>query len=81
MTKSDWVRRVVPGVVGLAAVAVARVMLDRKRTLAELTVGQIEDAITALDPVTRAAVLTRLGVDVVDQVKARIHDGNQGAGK
>ena len=74
MTKSDWVRRVAPVIVGAAAIAVTRLVLDRKRSLAELTVAQIEDAITALDPVTRTAVVARLGVDAAEQVKSRLHD-------
>ena len=74
MTKSTWPRRVVPVIVGAAVIVATGMLLDRKKTLADLTVGQIEDAITSLDPVTRAAVVARLGADAAGQIKNRLHD-------
>ncbi|CAJ1501081.1 hypothetical protein MU0083_002592 [[Mycobacterium] kokjensenii] len=74
MARFDWVRQVVPAVVAVAALAIVGTVLNRKRTLADLTVAQIEDSITALDPVTRAAVVARLGADTAEQVKSRLHD-------
>jgi hypothetical protein len=55
---------------GLLAVA-ASVLREKKET-ADLTTHQIEDAISALDPVTRAAVIARLTADAVQQVKEHV---------
>jgi len=52
---------------GLLAVA-ASVLREKKETV-DLTTQQIEDAISALDPGTRAAVIGRLTADAVKQVK------------
>lgn len=56
---------------GLCAVA-ARVISDKKFT-ADLTVEQIENMISALDPATRAAVVARLTVDASHHVKDRLN--------
>jgi predicted acylesterase/phospholipase RssA len=55
---------------GLLAVA-ASVLREKKETV-DLTIQQIEDAISALDPGTRAAVIARLTADAVQQVKERV---------
>jgi len=55
---------------GLLAVA-ASVLREKKET-ADLTTHQIEDAISALDPGTRAAVIARLTADAVQQVKEHV---------
>ena len=52
---------------GLLAVA-ASVLREKKATV-DLTTQQIEDAISALDPGVRAAVIGRLTADAVQQVK------------
>ena len=52
---------------GLLAVA-ASVLREKKATV-DLTTQQIEDAISALDPGVRAAVIGRLTADAVHQVK------------
>jgi len=59
-------------VMAAAALAAAAAQLREKRILAAETVGQIEDQIAALDPVTRAAVVARLTSDTAKQAKARI---------
>ena len=55
---------------GLLAVA-ASVLREKKETV-DLTTQQIEDAISALDPGTRAAVIARLTADAVQQVKDHV---------
>jgi hypothetical protein len=55
---------------GLLAVA-ASVLREKKET-ADLTTHQIEDAISALDPGTRAAVIARLTSDAVQQLKEHV---------
>ena len=55
---------------GLLAVA-ASVLREKKATV-DLTTQQIEDAISALDPGVRAAVIGRLTADAVQQVKGHI---------
>jgi hypothetical protein len=55
---------------GLLAVA-ASVLREKKATV-DLTTQQIEDAISALDPGVRAAVIGRLTADAVQQVKDHI---------
>jgi hypothetical protein len=49
--------------------AVAAIQIPRKRQTAELTVENIKAQLDALDPVTRAAVITRLGADEVKKVR------------
>lgn len=56
---------------GLLAIA-AHVLRDKKLAVETIT-QQIEDTISALDPVTRAAVITRLSTDVGEKVKGRIN--------
>lgn len=79
MHKSEWLRTALPAVVGLALLTLMGMVLRRKRTLAVDTVGQIENAIATLDPVTRAAVVAKLGVDAAGQIKGRLHDGDRAA--
>ncbi|MGA8253770.1 MAG: hypothetical protein WB989_24925 [Mycobacterium sp.] len=55
---------------GLLAVA-ASVLREKKETV-DLTTQQILDAISALDPGTRAAVIARLTADAVQQVKEHV---------
>lgn len=55
---------------GLLAMA-ARVVGAKKLT-ADMTVQQIEETISALDPATRAAVVARLTVDASKKVKDRL---------
>jgi hypothetical protein len=55
---------------GLLAVA-ASVLREKKATV-DLTTQQIEDAISALDPGVRAAVIGRLTADAVQQVKDHV---------
>jgi hypothetical protein len=55
---------------GLLAVA-ASVLREKKETV-DLTTRQIEDAISALDPGSRAAVIARLTADAVQQVKEHV---------
>jgi hypothetical protein len=54
-----------------AALAAAAVQLREKRETAELTVDSIHEQLDALDPVTRAAVVTRLTSDEVQKVRSR----------
>jgi hypothetical protein len=54
-----------------AALAGAAMTLQQKRQLAISTVDDIEDQLAALDPVTRAAVIARLGKDATETVRAR----------
>jgi len=58
---------------GLLAVGAntLRNALVEKRETADLTTQQIEDAISALDPSTRAAVIGRLTADAGQQIKDR----------
>jgi hypothetical protein len=46
-----------------------RAALHDKRETADLTTQQIEDAIAALDPITRADVIARLTADAGQQIK------------
>ena len=55
---------------GLLAFA-AKELREKKETV-DLTVRQIEDAISALAPGTRAAVIARLTADAGHQVKERV---------
>jgi hypothetical protein len=51
------------------ALAAAAVQLRGKRQMAELTADSIQAQLDALDPVTRAAVITRLTADEVKKVR------------
>lgn len=57
---------------GGALIAFGLRRVGQKTLLAEATTGQIENAIAALDPVTRAAVIARLTADAAEQVKDRL---------
>jgi hypothetical protein len=56
-------RKVILLVAALALIAVALSEFRKKKVLADTTVADVESAIEALDPVTRAAVVTRLAAD------------------
>jgi hypothetical protein len=66
-----------PAVALLAAAAVAlaaaAVALQVKRQLADQTADDIENQLAALDPVTRAAVVSRLTTDAASEVKGRMN--------
>jgi hypothetical protein len=51
------------------ALAAAAIQLRGKRHTAELTVESIQAQLDALDPVTRAAVIARLGADEAKKVR------------
>ena len=53
------------------ALAAAAVELQEKRQVADQTANDIEDQLAALDPVTRAAVVSRLTADAVSEVKGQ----------
>jgi hypothetical protein len=53
------------------ALAAAALQIRGKRQTAELTVESIQAQLAALDPVTRAAVITRLSADEVKKVRAQ----------
>jgi len=58
-------------VAAAAALAFAAAQLREKRQEVSSTVDDIEGQVAALDPVTRAAVLTRLGVDSAKVIHER----------
>jgi hypothetical protein len=51
------------------ALAAAALQLRGKRQMAELTADNIQAQLDTLDPVTRAAVITRLTADEVKKVR------------
>ena len=51
------------------ALAAAAIQLRGKRHTAELTIESIQAQLDALDPVTRAAVIARLGADEAKKVR------------
>jgi len=51
--------------------AIAAAQLREKKQLVDLTAQQIEDQIAALDPGTRAAVITRLTTDAARAARDR----------
>jgi hypothetical protein len=53
------------------ALAAAALELQEKRQVADQTANDIEDQLAALDPVTRAAVVSRLTADAVSEVKGQ----------
>jgi hypothetical protein len=71
-TSATRIMRVALLVSAAIALAAAAAQMREKRMLADQTVGQIEDQISALDPATRAAVVARLGADAARQAKERI---------
>ena len=54
------------------ALAAAAYQLRGKHQEAELTVQSIHDQLDALDPVTRAAVVTKLTADEVKKVRGHV---------
>jgi diacylglycerol O-acyltransferase / wax synthase len=69
----SWQPEPLPGNIDLLRLlAVAASVLREKKATVDLTTQQIEDAISALDPSTRAAVIGRLTADAVQQVKDRV---------
>jgi hypothetical protein len=73
MGSSPRIIRAVLLVAAAVALAVAAVQLREKRNVAELTVENIQDQLDALDPATRAAVITRLTSDEVKKVRDQRH--------
>jgi len=53
-----------------AILAAAAMQLRDKKQSADLIVGEIEDRLAGLDPVTRAAVVAKLSVDETNHVRA-----------
>jgi hypothetical protein len=69
----SWQPEPLPGNIDLLRLlAVAASVLREKKATVDLTIQQIEDAISALDPGVRAAVIGRLTADAVQQVKDRV---------
>jgi len=66
---SKRVMRAVLLVAAAAALAVAAYQLREKHEEAELAVQNIHDQLDALDPATRAAVITRLTSEEVKKVR------------
>jgi len=58
-------------VAAAAILAAAAAQLRDKRKTAELTVENIHEQLDALDPVSRAAVIAKLGSDEVKKVRDR----------
>ena len=71
MTSSTRIIRAALLAAAAAALAAAAVQLREKHKTAELTVEDIHEQLDALDPVTRAAVVARLGSDEVKKVRDR----------
>jgi predicted ATPase len=69
MIMSKRVLRAALLVAAAAALAAAAYELREKHQAADLTVQNIHDQLDALDPVTRAAVVTRLTSDEVKKVR------------
>ena len=63
MHRTRWILGVVVAVAAAAAVAIALAELKEKRRQADAVVTDIEAQLDALDPVTRAAVMARVGAD------------------
>ncbi len=59
-------------VAAAAAVAATVVVLQRKRELAIDVTDQIEDELSDLDPVARAAVVGRLAKDTADEIRLHL---------
>ena len=69
MGMSKRVIRAVLLVAAAAALAAAAYQLREKHQEAELAVQNINDQLDALDPATRAAVITRLTAEEVKEVR------------
>ena len=70
-TSGTVVRVVLLTGVALALAAAVKIALE-KREVAIATVDDIEGQLDALDPVTRAAVVTRLSKDAADQARSSV---------
>jgi organic hydroperoxide reductase OsmC/OhrA len=64
--------RVVLFAAAAAACIAAALELREQRAKVEQTVEAIEDQLNTLDPVTRAAVVARLGADATQEIKSRV---------
>jgi LPS O-antigen subunit length determinant protein (WzzB/FepE family) len=73
MGESRTILRIVLLVAAAMSLAAAASLLSEKKKLVDVTTQQIEDTISALDPATRAAVITRLTTDAGEQVKDRLN--------
>ncbi len=71
MSLSPRIIRAALLVAAAVALAVAAAQLRDERETAELTAESIHEQLDALDPVTRAAVIARLGSDEVKKVRDR----------
>jgi hypothetical protein len=71
MNSSTRIIRAVLLVAAAAILAAAAQLLREKHEQADLTVQNIHDQLDVLDPVTRAAVITRLTVDEAKKVHDR----------
>ena len=69
MGLSPRIIRAVLLVAAAVVLAVAAAQLRDKREAADLTVENIQAQLDALDPVTRAAVITRLTADELKKVR------------
>lgn len=69
MSLSPRVIRAALLVAAAVLLAAAATQLRDKRETADLTVENIHEQLDALDPVTRAAVITRLSSDEVKKVR------------
>ena len=69
MGVSPRVFRAVLLIAAAAALVAAALQLHEKRQLADLTVENIHEQLDALDPATRAAVITKLTSDEVKKVR------------
>lgn len=72
MTNLRRLLRVALFVVAAAASIAAALQLREQRTTVARTAQEIEDQLNALDPVTRAAVIARLGAGATQEIKSRV---------
>ena len=72
MSETRNILRIVLLAAAAGLLAVAASVLREKKATVSLTTQQIEDAISALDPGTRAAVIGRLTANAVKQVKDHV---------
>jgi hypothetical protein len=64
--------RVALFVVAAAALIAAALQARERRATIARTAQEIEDQLNALDPVTRAAVIARLGASATQEIKSRV---------
>lgn len=64
MRRSRWIIRVAVVAVVAAAVTVAVLEARKRKLVADAAVADIEGQLDELDPVTRAAVVGKLGADI-----------------